>query len=158
MDWDDYGPTIEDEIRWNDELNPVEKKLLIQESRIEFYRAALILALLFLLLGAIGVIVRGWLLAVIDGAIFWGTAIAYALLEDKKKRASMLIPVLLFLLLGAIGIISRGWPLVVTDGAIVCGTAIAYKLLEDKKKRVEAALAEESRNRQKIESRNKKRR
>jgi hypothetical protein len=85
MDWDDYGPTIEEEIRWNDELSPAEKKLLIQKSKIEFYRTALILVLLFLLLGAIGVIVRGWLLAVIDGAIFCGTAIAYTLLEDKKN-------------------------------------------------------------------------
>ncbi len=108
MDWDDYGPTIEDEIRSNPELNPAEKKLLIQKSKIEFYRTALILVLLFLLLGAIGVIVRGWLLAVIDGAIFWGTAITYTLLEDKKNS-------------------------------------------------VEAALAQESQNRQEIESRNKKR-
>jgi len=109
MDCDDYGPTIEDEIRWNDELSPVEKTLLIQKSKIEFYRDALTLVLLFLLLGAIGTIVKGWLLAIIDGAIFWGTAIAYTLLEDKKNS-------------------------------------------------IEIALAEESQNRQKTESRNKKRR
>jgi len=109
MELDDYGPTIEDEIRGNDELSPAEKKLLIQKSRIEFYRNALIFVLLVLLLGAIGVIIRGWLLAVIDGAIFWGTVIAYTLLEDKKNS-------------------------------------------------IEIALAEESQNRQKVRSRNKKRR
>ena len=85
MDLDDYGPTVEDEIRWNDELSPAEKKLLIQKSNIEFYRAMLIMVLLFLLLGAMAAIVRGWLLAVIDGAIFWGTVIVYTLLEEKKK-------------------------------------------------------------------------
>jgi hypothetical protein len=85
MDWDDYGPTIEDEIRGNDELSPAEKKLRIQESKVEFYRAALIFVLLVLLLGVIGAVVRGWLLAVIDGAIFWGTAIVYTLLENKKN-------------------------------------------------------------------------
>ena len=91
MDWDDLAnePTIEEEISWNTELSPAEKKLLIQKSKIEFYRTALILVLLFLLLGAIGVIVRGWLLAVIDGAIFWGTAIAYMLLEDKKNSVEI---------------------------------------------------------------------
>jgi len=86
MDWDDSGPTIEDEIRWNNDLTPAEKKLLIQQSRIEFYRAMLILVLLVLLLGAIGVIASGWLLAIIDGTIFWGTVIAYTLLEDKRKH------------------------------------------------------------------------
>jgi len=89
MDPDDFGPTIEDEIRSNDELNPVEKKLLIQRSRIEFYHALLILVLCSLLMGAMGAIVKGWLLAVIDGTIFLGTAITYTLLEDKKNHIEL---------------------------------------------------------------------
>jgi len=92
MDWDDdYGPTVEDEIRANDELTPRQKELLIQKSRIESYRNGLIIVLLVLLLGAIGVIVKGWLGAVIDGVIFWGTAIAYTKLEDKKNSVEIAI-------------------------------------------------------------------
>ena len=85
MEWDGYGPTIEDEIRVNDNLSPTEKKLLIEKSKNKFYRDALTMVLLILLLGAIGVIARGWLLAIIDGAILWGTVIAYTLLENKKN-------------------------------------------------------------------------
>jgi len=85
MEWDDYGPTIEDEIRGNDELSPAEKKLLIEKSKNKHHRDLLTMVLLVLLLGAIGVIVRGWPLAIIDGAILWGTVIAYTLLEDKKN-------------------------------------------------------------------------
>jgi hypothetical protein len=86
MDWDDYGPTIEDQIRSDDELSPTQKKLLIQKSKIESYRAGLTFVLLILLLAAIGVIVRGWISAVIDVAIFWGFAITHTVLEDKKSK------------------------------------------------------------------------
>jgi len=85
MDWDDSGSTTEQTILWNDELSDTEKKLLIQKSRIEGYRNGLIFVLLILLLAAIGVIVKGWLAAVIDGVLFWATAITYTVLEDKKR-------------------------------------------------------------------------
>jgi len=89
MDSDDFGPTIEDQIRWNNELSDAEKKLLIQQSKIDLYRGILILVLCLLLMVAIGFIVRGWILAIIDGTILWGTAITYTLLEDKKKHIEL---------------------------------------------------------------------
>ena len=70
LDWDDCGPTIEDEIRLNNELSPTGKKLLIQKSRVESYHRVLKFTLLILLLGAIGIIVRGRLAVVIDAASF----------------------------------------------------------------------------------------
>jgi hypothetical protein len=89
MDWDDYGPTVEDEIRWNNELSPTQKTLLIQQARLDFYSAALIMVLCFLLMGALAILIRGWLLAIIDGAIFWGTGITYTLLKNKKNSIAL---------------------------------------------------------------------
>jgi|GEM_PF-2179306 len=85
----DYEPTIEDEINSNEDLNSVEKKLLIQQANIEFYRAVLILVLCALLMGVLAVILKGWLLAVIDGAIFCGTGVTYTLLEDKRNHIAL---------------------------------------------------------------------
>jgi len=88
MEFDEtvYERTIEDEIRSSDELSPAEKNLLIQESRIHFYQALLIFVPLLLLIGVIGVLLRGWLLAIVDLSLFWGTAIAYTLLQDWEER------------------------------------------------------------------------
>jgi hypothetical protein len=37
MDWDD-GPTIEEEIKWNDELSPAQKKLLLKQEKLNSFR------------------------------------------------------------------------------------------------------------------------
>jgi hypothetical protein len=83
------GSTIEDEIRFNDELSPTQKKLLIQQANLEFYSAALLMVLCFLAMGAFAILLKGWLVAIVDGAIFWGTAIAYTVLKDKKNSIAL---------------------------------------------------------------------
>ena len=86
MYWDDRGPTIDEIIKGDDALNSIEKRLLLQKSRIDLYRSLLVMVLCLLLMGSVGVFIKGWTLALVDGVIFWSTAISYTVLEDKKTR------------------------------------------------------------------------
>lgn len=89
MDWDDSAPTLEDQIRSNENLSPTQKTLLIQKSNIDFYRAALLLVPLLILIAFIADMVKGWIGDLIGCAIFGGGFIAYRSLEDKKRRVEI---------------------------------------------------------------------
>ncbi len=84
-DWDD-GPTIEDEIRWNDELSPTQKKLLLKQEKLNSFRM-IVGALLYLIFASVvGMLFKGWLREMVPVALIWAGAIGYTLLEEKEQR------------------------------------------------------------------------
>jgi hypothetical protein len=89
MDWNDYGPTIEDSTILNDELSKAEKRLLIRRSNIEFYRAALPLVLTFIIVGIIAALLKGWLALVVGGGFFLTVTVIYTWIESEHNRVSI---------------------------------------------------------------------
>jgi hypothetical protein len=85
MDWDD-GPTIEEEIKWNDELSPAQKKLLLKQEKLNFFRLVSggLLYLFFAVF--VGMLFKGWLRPVVMFALIWAGVIGYTLLEEKEQR------------------------------------------------------------------------
>jgi hypothetical protein len=88
-DWDD-GPTIEDEIRWNDELSPTQKKLLLKQEKLNSFRvfSGMALYLFFACtVGAfVGMLFKSWLCPLVGGALIWAGVIGYTLLKDEEQR------------------------------------------------------------------------
>lgn len=85
MDWDD-GPTIEDEIRWNDELSPAQKKLLLKQEKLNFFRMVFGAVTYLFFTGFVGMLFKGWLRPMVMFALIWAGVIGYTLLEEEEQR------------------------------------------------------------------------
>ena len=85
MDWDD-GPTIEDEIKWNDELSPAQKKLLLKQEKLNFFRLVFGGVLYLFFVGGVGMLFKGWLRPMVMFALIWAGAIGYTMLKDEEQR------------------------------------------------------------------------
>jgi hypothetical protein len=70
----------------NNELSPAQKKLLLNQSRLESYRVVFGMVLLFLLAGLIGVACGGWVRIVAEVVVVGGSIVTYTLLEEGEKR------------------------------------------------------------------------
>jgi hypothetical protein len=84
-DWDD-GPTIEDEIRWNDELSPARKKLLLKQVKLNSFRLVFGAVLYLLFACFVGMLFKGWLRPMVSFALIWAGAIGFTLLKDEDQR------------------------------------------------------------------------
>lgn len=88
MDWDD-GPTIEDEIRWNDELSPAQKKLLLQQVKLDSFRLIFGAVLYLFFAGFVGMLFKGWLRPMVMFALIWAGVIGYTFLKEKEQRIKL---------------------------------------------------------------------
>jgi len=85
MDSDD-GPTIEQEIKWNNELSPAQKKLLLQQVKLDSFRLIFGAVLYLFFAGFVGMLFKGWLRPMVMFALIWAGVIGYTLLEGKEQR------------------------------------------------------------------------
>ena len=85
MEWD-AEPTIEDEIKYNDELSPTQKKLLLKQEKIKSFRliSGAVLDLVFV--GVVAMLFKGWLRPMVMFVLIWAGIIGYTLLEEKEQR------------------------------------------------------------------------
>ena len=84
MDWDD-GPTIEDLIQDNDELSSEQKKLFLQQEKLDSFRMIFGAALYLLFAGFVGMLFKGWLRPIVMFAVTWAGVIGHTFLEQKEQ-------------------------------------------------------------------------
>lgn len=85
MDWDDVL-TIEDEIKWNDELSPTQKKLLLKQEKLNSFRSIVGAVLYLVFASVVGMLFKGWLRPMVMFALIWVGIIGYTLLKDEEQR------------------------------------------------------------------------
>jgi hypothetical protein len=84
MECDD-GPTIEDEIRWNDELSSTQKKLLLKQEKLNSFRSIFGGVLYLFFAGVVGMLFKGWLRPMVMFALIWAGVIGYTLLTNEEQ-------------------------------------------------------------------------
>ena len=85
MEWD-AEPTIEDEIKWNNELSPAQKELLLKQVKLNSFRMVFGGVLYLFFAGVVGMLFKGWLRPMVMFALIWAGIIGYTLLKDKEQR------------------------------------------------------------------------
>jgi hypothetical protein len=83
---DDWEPTVEDDIRMNSDLSPVQKQLLLKQSRIKTWRTAFVIILVLVFATAVGFLFHGWLRQLVIVAVLWGSVITHTVLQDAETR------------------------------------------------------------------------
>jgi hypothetical protein len=86
INWEQNGPTIEDDIRANADLSSVQKELLIKRSKIKVYRQILGAILVLLVAGLLSVFFKGWVQLAVFTVVVFGSLFTHMILEDAEKR------------------------------------------------------------------------